>query len=139
MYGRDEDTWERLTDAGLDFLVERARLARTTSYTELNAALVGRTGGGGFDFSRADERAAMGELLGRIVARSFPTTGVMLSSLVIYLNDNDAGSGFYALAQQLGLLPPTASRAEREKFWIGQVNAVYDRYRRPPVVRLRTA
>ncbi len=54
MYGRDEGDWEQLADAGLAFLVERARLRKLTSYTELNATLVRRTGLPGFDFGRAD-------------------------------------------------------------------------------------
>ena len=130
LYGRDEDTWEQLTNAGLDFLIERARLQRTTSYTELNAALAQRTGLTRFDFDRADERAAMGELLGRIVGRTFPGTNVMISALVIYLNENDAGSGFYALARQLGLLTSTVSKDQRFDFWIRQVTAVHAHYRR---------
>jgi hypothetical protein len=64
MYGRDDETWDRLTQAGLEFLIQRARLGKVTSYTELNATLVRRTGFAGFDFDRADERAAMGHLLG---------------------------------------------------------------------------
>jgi hypothetical protein len=129
MYGRSDEVWDELTDARLGFLVERARLRRTTSYTELNATLVQRTGLPRFEFERADERTAMGELLGRIVERTFPTTNLMISTLVIYLNENDAGSDFYALAKQLGLLAPSASKAAREAFWVGQVNAVYGHYR----------
>ena len=60
----DEGVWDQLADAGLAFLVERARLGKLTSYTELNATLERRTGLSGFDFGRADERAAMGHLLG---------------------------------------------------------------------------
>lgn len=82
MYGRDDEAWNRLTEAGLDFLVELARLRKVTTYTELNATLVRRTGMSGFDFERADERAAMGHLLGRIVERNHPTTGLMISALV---------------------------------------------------------
>ncbi len=43
-YGRDDETWAQLTEAGLKFLIERARLGKTTSYTELNAVLERRTG-----------------------------------------------------------------------------------------------
>jgi hypothetical protein len=35
-YGRDEAEWDELEDAGLAFLIERARLDRVTSYTEMN-------------------------------------------------------------------------------------------------------
>jgi hypothetical protein len=58
IYGRDGESWDQLTDAGLAFLIERARLGKLTSYTELNAILQRRTGLTGFDFGRADERAA---------------------------------------------------------------------------------
>lgn len=53
MYGRDEEDWDQLADAGLAFLIERARLEKLTSYTELNATLQRRTGLPGFDFRRA--------------------------------------------------------------------------------------
>ena len=97
----DED-WDRLADAGLAFLVERARLETLTSYTELNATLERRTGLPGFDFARADERAAMGHLLYLIVERNRPATRRMISALVTYLGANDAGTGSYALAQEPG-------------------------------------
>jgi hypothetical protein len=85
MFGRDELDWDQLVEAGEAFLIERGRLAKVTSYTELNATLVRRTGLPGFDFSRQDERAAMGHLLGLIVERNRPVTGLMISALVTYL------------------------------------------------------
>lgn len=104
-YGRDNETWAKLTEAGLEFLIERARLKRTTSYTELNTVLEQRTGLPGFDFERSDERAATGHLLGEIVKVNHPESNLMISALVIYLNGNDAGTDFYNLAADLGLLP----------------------------------
>ena len=56
-YGRTAEEWDQLTDAGLDFLLERARMRRVTSYTELNTVIANRTGLRPFDFERADERA----------------------------------------------------------------------------------
>jgi hypothetical protein len=128
-YGRSEEEWERLTDEGLAFLIERARLGKVTSYTELNTTLARRTGLRSFDFERADERAAMGYLLGLIVERNRPTTELMISALVHYLDQNDAGPGFYLLAQRLGYLPPKPSATAKGEFWIGQVNALHDYYR----------
>src|SRR5258708_25147890 len=128
LYGRDELVWYRLADAGLGFLIERARLGKLTSYTELNATLIRRTGLPGFDFSRADERAAMGHLLYMIVELNRPTTDLMISALVSYLDANDAGSGFYALAQDLGRLARKASAEEKLEFWVGQVQALHDYY-----------
>ena len=43
-YGRNEDEWDELVEAGLEFLVERAGNGQLTSYTELNDALADRTG-----------------------------------------------------------------------------------------------
>ncbi|MFE4665491.1 hypothetical protein ACFRI7_06155 [Streptomyces sp. NPDC056716] len=136
-YGRTESEWDLLVDAGRGFLVERAKLGRPTSYTELNVTLARRTGCRAFDFERADERAAMGHLLGLIVVRdreidpSDPP--LMLSALVNYLAANDAGPGFYQLAKELGLLPLSASKDEKLAFWIKQVNLLQERHgRRPP-------
>lgn len=112
MYGRCEEDWDLLADAGRAFLVERARLRKLTSYTELNATLERRTGLPGFDFGRADERAAMGHLLYLIVERNRPTTALMISALVTYLDANDAGTGFYAFAQELVLFPAMLPRRQ---------------------------
>jgi len=55
--------------------------------------------------------------------------GAMISALVIYLDANDAGPGFYQLAQDMGLLPRGASRQEREAFWVQQVKKTFDYFR----------
>jgi hypothetical protein len=128
MYGRNEEDWGRLSDAGLRFLVERAHLAKVTSYTELNATLERRTGLQGFDFGRADERAAMGHLLYLIVMQNRPATNLMISALVTYLDANDAGTGFYTFAQELGLLPRNASADAKFEFWVRQVRALHEYY-----------
>lgn len=39
-FGRSEQEWAQLVEVGRKFLVERALMRRTTSYTEFNAALV---------------------------------------------------------------------------------------------------
>ncbi|MCZ7440368.1 hypothetical protein O7598_28505 [Micromonospora sp. WMMC241] len=132
LYGRDDATWERLTSVGLDFLVERARIENVTTYTELNATLVRRTGFPGFDFDREDERAAMGRLLGLIVERNYPATGLMISALVRYLDANDAGPGFYDLATRMGLLGRNPSKSAKMEFWVGQVRSLHRHYSRFP-------
>lgn len=131
-YGRDQTDWDILAKEGENFLIERARLGRTTSYTEMNAALERRTGLRRFDFSSQADRAAMGHLLGLIVTeRNRPVTELMISALVIYLDGNDAGSGFYGLAQDLGELPPgSLSASAKESFWVGQLNAIYAYYQK---------
>ncbi|MGW0551942.1 hypothetical protein [Streptomyces altiplanensis] len=64
-------------------------------------------------------------MLWLIVERDRPESGLMLSALVHYLNANDAGPGFYGLAQQLGLLPAKASPAAKMEFWIDQLNKLH--------------
>jgi hypothetical protein len=127
-YGRDDDAWDRLTDAGLAFLIERARLEKMTTYTEFNATLHHRTGLRGFDFEQERERAAIGHLLGLIAERNRPMANLVISALVQYLNANDAGPGFYALAAELGMLPRRSSALAKQEFWIQQVKALYVYY-----------
>lgn len=82
-----------------------------------------------FEFSHAEERVAMGHLLGEIVARDqeqYPRQ--MISAFVIHLNANDAGTGFYQLAQDLTLLVKNPSADQKLKFWSDQVKAVHGRY-----------
>ncbi|CAM3780921.1 hypothetical protein [Nocardiopsis rhodophaea] len=129
-YGREDEEWEQLVEAGLAFLIERAQLRTFTTYTELNAALVRRTGLRGFDFGQDSERAAVGDLLATIVERELPKTGLMLSALVRYLDRNDAGTGFYKFAEELGLLERGASSLKKEEFWFKQVNELHGHYAR---------
>jgi len=103
-------------------------VAEVRSYTELNPALERRTGLMGFDVMHADERAAMGHLLYLIVMRDWPQTRLMLSALVLHLNGNDPGSGFYALAQDLEMLPARASTDKKEHFWVTQLGDLYEHY-----------
>jgi hypothetical protein len=127
-YGRDEQTWNRLTDAGLQFLIECAQQGKTTTYSELNAILQIRTGISGFDFDLSSDRAAMGHLLGSIVGRNYPETSLIISALVAYAGSNDAGPGFYGLAQELGMLSPTVSKELKWEFWVSQIKALHEYY-----------
>jgi hypothetical protein len=105
-----EDEWTRLVDVGKKFLIERATMQRTTSYTEFNAALINRTKTAGFNFDLDTDRAAIGELLGKISENTFAKTdGLLISALVQYLDTNDAGPGFYALAKTKGPAVPTTT------------------------------
>jgi hypothetical protein len=120
-YGREDDEWAALQTAGWEFLTTRARLERPTSYTEMNTVLARRTGVREFDFGLDGERHAMGELLGQLSERSLAQAGLLISVLVHYLNANDAGPGFYELAQRKGVLP---RGADKLAFWVGHLRAV---------------
>jgi hypothetical protein len=129
-YGRSEEEWARLADVGKKFLIERATMQRTTSYTELNAALIHRTDTPGFNFDLDADRAAIGALLGQISEDTVgETRGLLISALVQYLDANDAGPGFYALAKSKGLPVPTTTD-DRQLFWAGHVGALHKHYAR---------
>ena len=123
-YGRTDKEWNALGAVGWEFLVSQARLQRTTSYTEMNTVLARRTGVREFDFDLDGERHAMGELLGQLSERSFGQARLLISVLVQYLNANDAGPGFYDLAQRKQLLRARPSQDEKLAFWVGHVKAV---------------
>jgi hypothetical protein len=134
MYGRTQLEWEALEAAGWDFLISRAQEPRpTTDYTEMNHELAIRTGQPLWDFGYAKDRAAMGELLGRLVDRSYAETrdrpggGLMISALVMFLGGNGVGSGFYGKAVMLNLIPSERmSEQAKDAFWIGQMNGVVE-------------
>jgi hypothetical protein len=66
----------------------------------------------------------MGELLRQLSERSFGQARLLISVLVQYLNANDAGPGFYELAQRKKLLRPHPSQDEKLIFWVEHVKAV---------------
>lgn len=129
-YGWSSNDWDSLVDAGRRFLIERARLGQLTSYTEMNTVVSDRTGLRPFDFGLDRDRAAMGHLLYCIVEEDRPATGHMISALVKYLNENDAGPGFYRLAAEYGLLAESSTRDDRMAFWTSEVDAIQRYYRR---------
>jgi hypothetical protein len=97
----------------------------------MNTVLAQRTGCRPFDFDQDSERAAMGELLGRISDREFPRTGVLISAIVNYLDANDAGPGFYRLAQRHQIISPGVPRQRQWEFWAAHVGQVFAAYARP--------
>jgi hypothetical protein len=62
------------------------------------------------------------------VDRTFAEINAMISSVVIYLDAHGAGSGFYRLAVQMGLLTPQPSPYARDAFWSSQVRAVHNHF-----------
>lgn len=58
-----------------------------------------------------------------------PVSGHMLCAIVLYLNDNKAGPGFFKLATELGELAPGASADDEFAFWVGEVKTIHEHYR----------
>lgn len=124
LYDRTEAEWEELEAVGWDLLLGCAQTL--TDYTGINEDLARVTGQPAWDFHRADHRAAMGELLGRLADRSFAESGLMISALCKYMNENDAGDGFYRKALKLRLIPEALfkNKAARWEWWAGHVGKV---------------
>lgn len=130
MFGRSDDEWDSIIEHTIEFLTDQARLGRVVTYSDLNSALA-RRGHVPFDFVAESDRKAIGEVLGAATQRTVGDSKTMLSAIVVYLDRNDAGSGFYKLAVDLGLLPNTASADDKLAFWSKQVRAVHERWARP--------
>ncbi len=116
-----------MVDAGRDFLECVARRARLTTYTELCQVIRQRTG------TEIDTgEYALNWLLGDISSSAIQATdGALLTSLVTYLDDNRPGDGFFALAQDQGLLPRgSLSKQDKDDFWTAQVASVHRVYGR---------
>lgn len=132
MYGRTEAEWADLEAAGWDFLISRAlQPYPVTTYTELNEVLARRTGQPPWNFDLQADRAAMGELLGRLTDRTFaeakdrPGGGLMISALCMYLDQNDVGQGFFGKAAELQLIASEhLPKDARDAFWIKEMNGV---------------
>lgn len=103
-------------------------MRRTTSYTELNSVLHQRTDSRPFNFGKDSERAAMGALLREVARENLPEMGALVSSIVLYLNENDAGTGSTALQRLWALLTPKPTPDQKLVFWTNQVKATYDYY-----------
>lgn len=126
--GREEPEWQELVDTTAEFLAEQARLGRLTSYTEVNTVLHQRTGLRPFDFNQDGERAALGELLGEVATAKLPEVGALVSSIVVYLGQNDAGPGFFRLASFLDLLTSQPTADQKLAFWANQVKKTHEYY-----------
>jgi hypothetical protein len=132
MYGRTELEWQELELAGWDFLKAKAAEHRgdaahdpTVSYSDANLELAARTGQPAFNFDQQADRAAMGYLLGRISRnRNWPVSRLLISALVRYHGEADAGPGFFNLAREVGLIHGSVSDLERLEFWLRHVRQV---------------
>lgn len=125
LYGFEPLAWDRLVEAGLAYLGEVASRSTTTSYPEFCAQLFDRAG------QRVEiQDAALGGLLADIARRSRAEKQVILPAVLVSAESGQPGGGFFAYAQEAGLLPKKAKQDERFMFWAGHVKAVFAAYSR---------
>ena len=84
-----------------------------------------------WNFNLEHDRAAMGELLGRLVDRSYigkkdqPSRGLMISAIVMFLNENGVGGGFVSESRLSRPHRIGADVADAKfDFWVRQMTAV---------------
>jgi hypothetical protein len=78
------------------------------------------------------DRAIIGSFLGKIAADSYQEGRFLASALVIGVESNGPGDGFYGLAEDVGLLH-SPSETARLRFWFDQVKLARDWYAAHPV------
>lgn len=127
IFGRNDDEWAAIVEVTIDFLKAKARRRQLSTYTQVNAA-IGQSWHRMFDFTDPSGRNAIGAVLGNATKQTIKESGAMLSSIVYYLDRNDTGPGFFALAVELGLLANTASNEEKLAFWTSQVKRIHNFY-----------
>lgn len=86
-------------------------------------------GGEPFEFNEWSnlERAIIGDFLGKVAADSYQQGRFLASALVIGVNSNGPGEGFYALAKEAGLLR-SSSETARLQFWLEHVKLAREWY-----------
>lgn len=67
-----------------------------------------------------------GRMLGEIVMREQSMGRPMLSAVVVSSTNEQPGSGFYGIAEELDLIAPDASAQERKAFWESELDRVYE-------------
>jgi hypothetical protein len=91
-----------------DFLVNRAKLGRVTTFKEV-AYVVGK------QLGRTPERGKVAKALAQVAANSYESDQVILPALVVHFNDNRPGHRFveWASAEDLDTSDPTTLHQEQ--------------------------
>lgn len=102
-------------------LGEIARRGGVTRYSEV-APLVG------LDMTNPEHRDRMSGLLDQISRHEHQLGRPLLSAVVIHMDDNIPGNGFFTLAQELGLF----RGRDRFLFFVEELRRVHDHWRPTP-------
>lgn len=131
-YNRTEEEWEQLITTATQVLLEQGRRHNPTiAYSALNELLEERTGQAKWDFSRQQDRDAIGALLADVNDRTLPDIQaemgrkVLLSALVWHKDSPDLGKGFYDYARAQGMLDGR-TREAKDIFLVQQLRDIAD-------------
>ena len=76
------------------------------------------------DMSLPNHRERIGSILGEISRAEHRSGRPMLSAVVILVEGNRPGQGFFRLAEELGLY----TGGDEDQFWIQELNRVHDHW-----------
>jgi len=105
--------------------VARDRRVETTTYGQL-APLAQ------LHLDNPADRRRLSEILGQISSYEHSQGHPMLSAVVIYVDKNRPGDGFFTLAQELGLYGGSNHEESKIDFWIAELKRVHDFWRKEP-------
>lgn len=103
-------------------LCEIARLGRVTRYSEISPII-------GLNMGNPDHRDQMSALLDEISRHEHSQGRPLLSAVVIHMDDNVPGNGFFTLASDLGLF----HGRDRFMYFVEELRRVHDQWRRVQV------
>ena len=80
---------------------------------------------------RVEDRAEISRILEEILQRESAEGRPLLTALVVHRGeDNNPGEGFFAAAARLGRFGGSRHQMQRLSFWVSEVNAVHEYWRR---------
>lgn len=81
----------------------------------------------GLDMTDVADREEISRLLDEISEYEHQHNRPLLSAIVIHVEDNIPGNGFFSMAERLGRFRGN----DRLRFWLHELRAVYDHWARP--------
>jgi hypothetical protein len=107
-----------MNQAPYERLCDVARRGQVTRYAEVAPLL-------GLDMSNAADRDQISVLLDEVSRYEHSLGHPLLSAVVIHMDDNIPGNGFFTLASQLGLF----RRGDRFMYFVEELRRVHDHWR----------
>jgi hypothetical protein len=98
-------------------LCEVARQRRYIRYADAATVV-------GLDMNIPADRDEISRLLDEISMHEFNDGKPLLSAVVIHVQDNIPGNGFFTMAERIGRFDGT----DRLQFWLGELRAVHDHW-----------
>ncbi len=126
-FGYTPEQWNKMVAVGKRHLEAVAARRDATDYTTLCRVLEAEAG-----VRIEPHDHALPHVLGDIARRSHGEYGLVLTALVHYKGGSEAGTGFYAICQELGALRAgTLSADEKVTFQVRHTTALHDRFAGP--------